>query len=154
MKAQTRIGRLSETAAVSPAPSRTIRREWYVGHHAAALSRSAGITQFGVNHVTLEPGARSALRHWHEQEDEFVFVLEGELTLIDEGGEHLLLAGDYVGFPAGEANAHHLANCSSAPASYLAIGTRHRGEECVHYPDDPELGVATVRRDAKGARID
>jgi uncharacterized cupin superfamily protein len=149
----SRIGRLADTPAVSPAGGRTIHPEWYVGQSAAALGRPTGLTQFGVNHVTLAPGARSALRHWHEHEDEFVFVLEGELVLIDNAGEHALAAGDYVGFPAGEANAHHLANFSEAPARYLAVGTRHVGVERVHYPDDLEIGVATVERDPRGERV-
>jgi uncharacterized cupin superfamily protein len=149
----TKIGRLADTPAASPATRRTIHAEWYAGQSVAALGRPAGITQFGVNHVVLAPGARSALRHWHEHEDEFVFVLEGALTLIDDAGEHALIAGDYAGFSAGAANAHHLANFSDAPARYLAIGARHVGVESVHYPDDPEIGVATVERDAGGERI-
>jgi uncharacterized cupin superfamily protein len=111
-----------------------------------------GITQFGVNHVTLDPGAHSALRHWHEQEDEFVYVLSGELVLIDDNGEHSLAAGAYAAFPAGEANGHHLANRSTAPASFLSIGTRHRGEEVIHYPDDG-LERAIVLRADGGDRI-
>jgi uncharacterized cupin superfamily protein len=146
------FGRLVETPLVAPG-SRTLHPEWYVGHRAAKLGGLVGLTQFGVNHVALEPGARSALRHWHEHEDEFVFVLEGELVLIDDAGEHPLAAGDYVGFPAGEANAHHLANRSSVAARYLAVGTRHVGVERVHYPDDPEIGTATVTRDNRGDRV-
>jgi uncharacterized cupin superfamily protein len=149
----TRIGRLVEAEHASPASARAIRTEWYVGHFAAQLGRGLGLSQFGVNHVRLDPGARSALRHWHEQEDEFVFVLEGALVLIDDDGEHPMATGDYAAFPAGEPNAHHLANLSDAPASYLAVGTRHRGEERVHYPDDPTLGVTSVRRDARGHRL-
>lgn len=147
------IGRLAETPAASPAMRRTIHHEWYVGQATAALGRPAGLTQFGVNHVTLAPGARSALRHWHEEEDEFVLVLEGEVVLINDEGQHQLVAGDYVGFPAGEPNAHHLANFSAAPARYLAVGTRHVGVERVHYPDDSEMGVQSVERDARGERI-
>ncbi|HEY3800292.1 MAG TPA: cupin domain-containing protein [Caulobacteraceae bacterium] len=150
----SRIGRLRDTPAGSPVGARTIHPEWYVGQAAAQLGRPVGLTQFGVNHMTLAPGARSALRHWHEQEDEFVFVLEGQLTLIDDDGEHALIAGDYVGFPAGEANAHHLANFSDAPASYLAVGTRYVGVETVHYPDDPEMGVQTGERGASGCARD
>jgi uncharacterized cupin superfamily protein len=116
------------------------------------LARLLGITQFGVNHVLLEPGAYSALRHWHEQEDEFVYVLSGELVLIDESGEHRLAEGMFAAFPAGEANAHHLANRSSASASFLSIGTRHRGEEVIHYPDDV-LGRSILLRDQKGDRV-
>jgi uncharacterized cupin superfamily protein len=133
-------------------PPRTFRPEWFLGRREAKLGQLAGLSQFGVNYVTLEPGARSALRHWHEQEDEFVYLLSGELTLIDENGEHPMTAGTFVGFPAGAPNAHHLANLSSAPASYLAIGTRKVGVETIHYPDDfPK--PRTVERDASGQRV-
>jgi uncharacterized cupin superfamily protein len=117
------------------------------------LARRLGVTHFGVNHLTLEPGAYSALRHWHEQEDEFVFVLEGELVLIDESGEHSLTAGMYAAFPAGEDNAHHLFNRSVVPARFLAIGTRHRGVEVIHYPDDDVEFGGRIVRDAKGDRV-
>ena len=65
-----------------------------------------------------------------------MFVLAGTLTLIDDNGEHVLEAGGFVGFPAGEANAHHLMNKSSAPATFIAVGSRKPGEETIHYPDD------------------
>ena len=77
---------------------------------------SPGLTQFGVNLTRLKPGAASALRHWHEQEDEFVYVLEGELVLIEDGGETLLKPGDCAGFKAGVANGHHLVNKSQRDA--------------------------------------
>ena len=92
--------------------------------------------QFGVNHVSLAPGAQTALRHWHEAEDEFVFVLSGAPTLIDENGEHALAAGSIVGFPAGVANAHHVLNRSGALAELLVVGSRRPGQETIHYPDD------------------
>jgi uncharacterized cupin superfamily protein len=151
----TRIGRLAGTpvvAGLSPQIQHPIRPELYAGRRQAALARAVGLTQFGVNHVVLEPGAGSALRHWHEEEDEFVFVLWGELTLVDDYGEHILGAGDFVGFPAGEANAHHLLNHSDEPAAFLATGLRKVGRETVHYPDDPAMGVGVVTRDEKGER--
>lgn len=147
----TQIGRIG-----SPSPNRfpPIRHpEWFVGRKEQRLARVLGVTQFGVNHLTLEPGAYSALRHWHEQEDEFVFVLEGELVLIDNNGEHSLTAGMYAAFPAGEANAHQLCNRSSSPASFLAVGTRHRGAENIHYPDDDLKFDGPFMRDEKGDRI-
>ena len=153
---QTKLAHLSWTSVSTGLPkevSDPIRPKWFAGRHEARLASPLGITQFGVNHVTLDPGAYSALRHWHEAEDEFVYVLSGELVLIDENGEHPLTAGGYAAFPAGEANAHHLANRSSAPASFLAVGTRHRGVETIHYPDDDALGIATVERGADGRRI-
>ena len=146
---QTRIGRIEEQEPRTSLPA--IRREWFAGNREQRLARPLDVTQFGVNHLTLDPGAYSALRHWHEQEDEFVFVLEGDLILIDDNGEHSLSAGMYVAFPAGEPNAHHICNRSSAPARLLAIGTRHRGAERVHYPDD-DLNRALLR-DEKGDRV-
>ena len=116
-----------------------IKPELFTGQHEGRLGKSVGLTQFGVNYVRLDPGSASALRHWHEGEDEFVYILEGSLTLIDDNGEHALAAGNFVGFPAGEANAHHLVNQSNQPATYIAVGSRRPGEDTVHYPDD-DLG--------------
>ena len=104
------------------------------GREKVALGNVAGLTQFGVNVTRLKPGAASALRHWHENEDEFVYVLEGEIALIEDGGETVLKPGDCAGFKAGVANGHHLVNKSQRDALYLEIGTRAAGER-VHYPD-------------------
>lgn len=152
---QTRIARLAELPErVGPFPSPApIRPEWFQGRRERQVGRGVGVNQFGVNHMTLEPGAYSALRHWHEGEDELVHVLSGELVLIDDNGEHPLRAGDTVGFPAGHANAHHLVNCSPSAASFLAVGTRRRGEERIHYPDDPRMGTARVVRGEDGERL-
>lgn len=150
-KMDTRVGRLSETPVSSGAPGWATKAELFAGRHEAQLGKPVGITQFGVNHVVLEPGAFSSLRHWHEGEDEFAYVLWGELTLIDETGEHRLAVGDFAGFPAGAANGHQLANRSSAPAAFLMVGLRKRGTETIHYPDD-EIGTTTVTRDGNGAR--
>jgi uncharacterized cupin superfamily protein len=148
---ETRLRHLTDiVAATGPAPS--VRPEWFAGNHEAKLGQAVGVTQFGVNHVILEPGAASALRHWHEGEDEFVYVLSGQLTLIDETGEHALAAGSFVGFPAGEPNGHHLVNRSKAPATFLSVGTRKPGLETVHYPDD-FAEPRTVLRDAAGRRM-
>jgi uncharacterized cupin superfamily protein len=150
---KTELGHLSSTPVITGLPaSATIKAELFAGKHEARLGTAVGLTQFGVNHLTLDPGAISALRHWHEGEDEFVFVLSGELVLIDETGEHALTAGSFVGFPAGSHNAHHLVNRSLAPASFLAAGTRRVGRETIHYPDD-ELGTQTVMRDSHGRRV-
>jgi uncharacterized cupin superfamily protein len=78
------------------------------GREKAALGNVAGLTQFGVNLTRLKPGTASALRHWHENEDEFVFVIEGELVLIEDDGEVLLKPGDAAGFKAGVPDGHHL----------------------------------------------
>ncbi|NER84355.1 MAG: cupin domain-containing protein [Leptolyngbya sp. SIO1D8] len=94
-----------------------------------------GLKNFGVNWVVLEPGGASALRHWHEQQDEFVYVVAGEVTLITNEGETLMTAGMMAGFPAGESNGHHLVNRGTQPATYLEIGDRTTPEKA-HYPDD------------------
>jgi uncharacterized cupin superfamily protein len=85
------------------------------GREKRALGDPLGLTQFGVNLVTLAPGAWSSQRHWHGNEDEFVYVLEGEVTLVTDQG-----------FSAGNANGHHLINRSDKPALYLEVGTRGR----------------------------
>lgn len=110
--------------------------EHFAGRMERRLAKSVGVSQFGVNHVTLAPGARTALRHWHQAEDEFVYVLVGEPTLIDNNGRHALRAGSVVGFPAGIANAHHIVNGSAKPAVLMVVGSRRPGEETIHYPDD------------------
>ncbi len=99
-----------------------------------ALGDALDLNNFGVNLVTLPPGAWSAQRHWHSHEDEFVYVIDGELTLITDGGEQALTAGQVAGFPAGTADGHHLVNKGSAPATYLEIGDR-RQADAVTYPD-------------------
>lgn len=98
------------------------------------LTESLGLTQFGVNVTTLAPGAASAHRHWHVAEDEFCFVLEGQITLVTNEGKHVLKAGMAVAFPANEENGHQLVNTSAKPAIYLEIGTRSSVEQ-VFYPD-------------------
>jgi uncharacterized cupin superfamily protein len=94
------------------------------GREFRRLGQAAGLTQFGVNLVRLPPGAWSSQRHWHALEDEFVYVLGGELVLVDDAGETVLRAGDGAGFKAGERNGHHLQNRGGADATFLAIGSR------------------------------
>ena len=98
------------------------------------LGGPAGLTRFGVNLVHLEPGAWSAQRHWHSQEDEFVYVLEGEITLATDAGEQVLTPGMAAGFPAGVADGHCLINRSDAVAVYLEVGDRIPGDRAL-YPD-------------------
>ncbi|MGF1611828.1 MAG: cupin domain-containing protein [Kiloniellales bacterium] len=99
-----------------------------------ALGDPLGLTQFGVNLTTLPPGSWSAQRHWHQHEDEFVYVLEGEVTLITDAGEQVLSAGMAAGFPAGVEDGHHLVNRSDRPATFLEVGSRAPLEHGV-YPD-------------------
>lgn len=100
-----------------------------------ALGDQFGITQFGLNLETLEPGAQSALRHWHTLSDEFIYLLEGELVLITNDGEYLMSAGMCMGFKAGDSNAHHLINKSNLPARFIVVGSRVPGDTAF-YPDD------------------
>jgi len=104
------------------------------GREKRPLGNAGGLTQFGVNLTTLKPGAASSLRHWHVQEDEFVYVVDGELTLVENDGETVLKTGDAAGFKANVANGHQLINRSSRDATYLEIGTRSKGE-IAHYTD-------------------
>jgi uncharacterized cupin superfamily protein len=104
------------------------------GREKRALGDFFGITQYGVNLTTLAPGSWSAHRHWHENEDEFVFVVEGEITLIDDTGEHLLKPGMCAGFKSGVRNGHHLVNKTETPVTYLEIGTRAPIERA-YYPE-------------------
>ncbi len=97
------------------------------------LGDAAGLTQFGVRLERLPPGSSSSHRHWHETEDEFVYVISGELVLI-ENEETVLIAGDAAGWAAGDAVAHCLENRSDEPATYLVLGTR-AASGTVHYPD-------------------
>jgi uncharacterized cupin superfamily protein len=99
------------------------------------LGDACGLTKFGVNLVTLGPGGQSALRHWHTLDDEFVWVLEGEVVLVTDGGEQVLGAGMCAGYPAGAKDAHHFVNRGSRPARYLEIGGRTPGDNAF-YPDD------------------
>lgn len=106
-----------------------------VGRSKKALGDPLGLTRFGVNLTTLAPGAASALRHWHTREDEFVYLLEGEVTLVTGEGRQVLRPGDAAGFPAGRVDGHHLVNTGSVPAVFLEVGNRDP-EDDVHYPDD------------------
>jgi len=117
----------------------------FEGRIKRALGDAGGLTQFGVNLTTLEPGAMSAHRHWHAREDEFIYVLEGELTLITDAGEEVLGLGMAAAFPAGEANGHQLINKGTSPAAYLEIGTRSADEDA-EYPD---IDLRLRKRDGK-----
>jgi uncharacterized cupin superfamily protein len=88
------------------------------------LGDAGGLTTVGINLTRLPPGGWSSQRHWHSHEDEFVFLLDGELLLIEDGGETMLRAGDCAAFPKGTGNGHHLINRSDAVAVYLEVGSR------------------------------
>ena len=118
------------------------------GRERKRLGTAVGLDQFGVNLTTLKPGAASALRHWHVKEDELVYILEGEVVLIEDDGETVLKPGDAAGFKANVRNGHHLVNKSSRNAVYLEIGTRSKHERA-EYPDVDLLLI----RDEKGGRF-
>jgi uncharacterized cupin superfamily protein len=113
-----------------PAPFAAVceRRQWL------RLGDAAGLTQFGVNLVTLEPGVWSSQRHWHSHEDEFVFVLEGEVVLVTDAGEAVLRAGECAAFKAGDRDGHCLQNRSSGPVRLLVVGSRDDRDHG-EYPD-------------------
>jgi uncharacterized cupin superfamily protein len=107
-----------------------------------------GLDQFGVNLTELAPGAMSALRHWHSHEDEFVYVLEGELVLVTDAGEEVLRPGEFVGFKAGTPDGHHLINRSDRPVRFFEVGSRRPETDCVDYPEED----LQVRPDRSGRR--
>ena len=123
-------------------------RQRVEGRERKRLGNAAGLDQYGVNLTRLKPGALSAIRHWHENEDEFVYVLDGELVLIEDEGETLLRPGDAAGFKAGVANGHCLVNRTDRDALYLEVGTRASAERA-HYPDDDLF----AEKDATGFRF-
>lgn len=110
-----------------------------------ALGDVFGLSQFGVNLLDLPPGTWSSQRHWHEQQDEVVYVLEGELVLVTDEGETILRPGMVAGFRAGTGNGHHLVNRSDKTARLLEIGTRTK-EEVAYYSDIDMM----VRENADG----
>ena len=110
-------------------------KHFVAGRAKKRLGDAAELKNFGVNLTKLAPGSCSALRHWHTKQDEFIYVLAGELTLVTDDGEQILTAGMAAGFPAGVANGHHLINRSNSEAVYLEIGDRTPNDE-VTYPDD------------------
>ncbi|MBV9740230.1 MAG: cupin domain-containing protein [Hyphomicrobiales bacterium] len=117
------------------------------GRHWKRLGDAAGLTQFGVNLVRVAPGAWSSLRHWHEEEDEFLIMISGELVLIEDDGETVMRAGDCAGFPKRSGNGHHMINRSNEEGVFLVVGTRTATERC-HYPGVDLLYVG----DEKGER--
>jgi uncharacterized cupin superfamily protein len=105
------------------------------GRTRVRLSDVAGLSQFGVNLTTLQPGAWSSQRHWHSAEDEFIFIVKGSVVLVTDDGEETLVAGDCAGFPAGEANGHHLQNRTDEPAAFLEVGARRPQSDTTTYSD-------------------
>jgi uncharacterized cupin superfamily protein len=105
------------------------------GREKHPLGDALGLKNYGVNLVRLKPGARSAMRHWHTLQDEFVWIVEGELVLVTDAGEQVLRPGTAAGFPAGQQDGHCLINRTERDALYLEVGDRTPGD-LPHYPDD------------------
>jgi uncharacterized cupin superfamily protein len=122
------------TTTVYPDPLKKL----LLGRIKQALGNAARLKNFGVNLVTLAPRSRSALRHWHTKQDEFIYVIEGEVTLVTNAGAQIMKVGMMAGFPAGEEDGHHLINHSDSVVVYLEIGDRTPDDQ-VHYPDNDLL---------------
>lgn len=123
--APTRVG----TAYPSPFDAPCLKR------HRTKLGDAAGLDQFGVNLLRLAPGVWSSQRHWHTAEDEFTWVVEGEVVLVENDGETTLRAGDCAGFKAGVANGHCFQNRSDKDVLLLEVGSRRPDEDGCDYPD-------------------
>lgn len=135
-----------KTGSIYPAPY----AEMMEGRSSLRLGQAGGLTQFGVNLVTLAPGALSSLRHWHLHEDEFVMVTEGECIMVTDAGEEMMRPGDCAAFPAGVADGHHFINRSDTPARFLVVGTKAPREVATYSDVDlmvvVEGGAATFTR--------
>ena len=129
--------RTMDPMAVAPSQGSNYPQE-FAGACAAREKRRLGdvfgLKKFGVNLVRLPPGAASSNRHWHSRQDEFIYILEGEATLVTDAGERRMGPGTMMGFPAGAPDGHHLLNRSGADVLYLEVGDRSEGDE-VDYPD-------------------
>jgi uncharacterized cupin superfamily protein len=120
----------AQTATGYPEPY----RGRVAGRHKKRLGDAVGLNNFGVNLVTLDPRAESSMRHWHEKQDEFIFVLKGEVTLITNAGRQRLGPGMSAGFPAGSPDGHQLVNETNQPVVYLEVGDR-APDDRASYPD-------------------
>jgi uncharacterized cupin superfamily protein len=119
------------------------------GRSSLRLGDAGGLTQFGANVVILQPGAKSSLRHWHRNEDEFVMITQGELVLVQDEGEHVMRPGDCAAFPAGDSNGHHFLNRTDREARFLVVGSK-APREVATYSDvdlvlEVEAGKASFR---------
>lgn len=108
------------TGSIYPSPY----KEMVAGRSSLRLGDAGGLTQFGANLVMLDPGAMSSLRHWHQAEDEFVIITEGECVMVLDAGETVMRVGDCAAFPAGHPDGHHFINRSDRRAAFLVVGTK------------------------------
>lgn len=114
------------------------------GRSAQRLGDLAGLTQFGVNIVTLQPNAVASLRHWHLREDEFAMVLDGVLTLVEDDSQTDLRAGDCAAWKAGVATGHRFVNQSDAPARFLVVGTKVEDDTCTYVDVDMKVHITSA----------
>jgi uncharacterized cupin superfamily protein len=136
------VAALNRSVYPEPFRSRVLPRE------KRRLGDAFGLTRIGVNRTTLLPGKESSMRHWHTREDEFVYVLEGEVLLCTGAGEQLLTAGMCAGFPAGLEDGHKLVNRSGRPAIYLEIS--NRDPEDTGYYSDADIDMVWNAPHARG----
>ena len=127
-----------KTGSIYPEPFAAMMQ----GRSSLRLGELGGLTQYGVNLVMLEPGAMSSLRHWHLHEDEFVWVVEGECTLVQDGGETVMRPGDCAAFPAGQPNGHHFMNFTDRVAKFLVVGTKAPTEIATYCDVDLRVEMA------------
>lgn len=112
------------------------------GRASLRLGDAGGLSQFGANLVILAPGAKSSLRHWHQNEDEFVMVTQGSCTLVQNEGAAVMQAGDCAAFPAGDPNGHHFINHTDAEARFLVVGSRAKQEVATYSDVDLRVEMA------------
>lgn len=126
-----------KTGSIYPEPYASMMK----GRSSLRLGDAAGLTQFGVNLVRLEPGALSSLRHWHMAEDEFVMVLSGECVMVQDAGETVMRPGDCAGFPAGSTDGHHFLNRTDEVATFLVIGSKAPREVATYSDHDLRVEI-------------
>ena len=136
------------TGSIYPAP---FDKE-VIGRSSVRVGDAGGLTQFGANIVTLAPGSKSSMRHWHTTEDEFVMMTSGECTLVDDDGPTPMRAGDCAAFKAGVENGHHFINETETDAQFLVVGTSNPSEIAYYSDFDVKVelhdkGVSFTKRD-------
>jgi len=126
-----------KTGSIYPEPYASMMK----GRSSLRLGDAGGLTQFGANLVILEPGALSSLRHWHQHEDEFVMVTEGECALVQDAGETVMRPGDCAAFPAGSPDGHQFINRTDKVAKFLVVGSKAPREVATYSDVDLRLEV-------------
>ena len=130
-----------KTGSIYPEPY----AEMMQGRSSLRLGDAGGLTQFGANLVTLQPGALSSLRHWHLNEDEFVMITAGECVLVQDAGEVAMRVGDCAAFPAGSPDGLQFINRTGREARFLVVGTKARAEVATYSDVDMQIHVEDGR---------